>query len=336
LVLYYLSKNYKKFLTNQLTMHPEQIEFNKSRDFSETLTISFAFIKQNFKGFFKTILFLVGPLLLINAILSGIYLQNMFDVNSIIAGNRFPSEIFSPIYFLIIIFSIVANIMLVGIAYEYIILYEKKGLNNFTINDVWNAFVADLGLIVSTFFFLIGVLILFGFAFAIISLLLSLLGLVGAVLIGIIFLVTFFLLGPPLVFLISAIYPIRIRERIGNVAAFTKAYYLTKANFGSTWLIIFISYLIVIVLALVLAIPAAIFGGMAAMHSVDDASSMSSLLLTAVNVVSTFGGSLVNSLLFIIIGFHYFSINEKENGDGLLDRINQIGQHNENNDDITI
>lgn len=317
-------------------MHPEQIEFNKSRDFSETLTISFAFIKQNFKGFFKTILFLVGPLLLINAILSGIYLQNMFDVNSIIAGNRFPSEIFSPIYFLIIIFSIVANIMLVGIAYEYIILYEKKGLNNFTINDVWNAFVADLGLIVSTFFFLIGVLVLFGFAFALISLLLSLLGPVGAVLLGIIFLVTFFLLGPPLFFLISAIYPIRIRERIGNIAAFTKAYNLTKANFGGTWLIIFISYLIIIVLALVLAIPAAIFGGMAAMHSVDDASSMSSLLLTAVNVVSTFGGSLVNSLLFIIIGFHYFSINEKENGDGLLDRINQIGQHNENNDDITI
>ncbi|MBW6483730.1 MAG: hypothetical protein K0B10_11810 [Vicingaceae bacterium] len=317
-------------------MHPEQIEFNKSRDFSETLTISFAFIKQNFKGFFKTILFLVGPILLINAILSGIYLQNMFDINSIMAGNRFPSEVFSPIYFLIIIFSIVANIMLVGIAYEYIILYEKKGLNNFTINDVWNAFVADLGLIVSTFFFLIGVLILFGFAFALISLLLSLLGAVGVALLFIIFLVTFFLLGPPLVFLISAIYPIRIRERIGNVAAFSKAYNLTKANFGGTWVIIFISYLIIIVLALVLTIPAAIVGGMAAMHSVNDASSVSSLLLTVVNIVSTFGGSLVNALLFIIIGFHYFSINEKENGDGLLDRINQIGQHNENNDDITI
>lgn len=317
-------------------MHPEQIEFNKARDFSETLTISFAFIKQNFKGFFKTILFLVGPILLVNAILSGIYLQNVFDVNSIIEGNRFPSEVFSPIYFLIIIFSIVANIMLVGVAYEYIILYEKKGLNNFTINDVWNAFVADLGLIVSTFFFLIGALILFGFAFALISLLLSLLGPVGVVLLVIIFLVTFFLLGPPLVFLISAIYPIRIRERIGNLAAFSKAYNLTKANFGSTWVIIFISYLIILVLALLLAVPAAIFGGMATMHSVDDASNVSSLFLTVVNVVSTFGGSLVNALLFIIIGFHYFSVNEKENGDGLLDRINQIGQHNENNDDITI
>lgn len=317
-------------------MHPEQIDFNKSRDFSETLSISFIFIRQNFQGFFKTILFLVGPVLLLTAILSGIFMQNMFDWNAIIAGNRIPTDIFSPVYFLIILFSIVANIMLVGIAYEYIILYEKNGLNNFTITDVWNAFVADLGLIISTFFFLIGILFLFGLAFALLTLVLSLLGTAGIVLLVIIYFAAFFILGPPLVFLFSAIYPIRIRERIGNVAALSKAYNLTKSNFGGTWLIIFISYLIVVVLALFFAIPASIISGMNALHSINDTSSVSSLLFTSVNVISTFGGSLVNSLLFIIIGFHYFSINEKENGDGLLNRINQIGKQDENQDDITI
>lgn len=318
-------------------MEQEQIEFNKTRDFSETLTISFSFLKQNFNLFFQTLLFLVGPILLLNAILSGIYLQNQFDITSIIKGNRTASDVFSPVYFLVVIFSLIANIMLMGIVYEFIMLYEKKGFGNFDVKEVWNAFVSDIGLIISTFLFLIGIAILFIVVFGLIAYLLVSLGAGGMIVVSMVFLLVFFVLGPPLAFLISAIYPIRIRERVGNGVALLKAYELVKANFGNTWIIMFVSYVIVAILAIVLTLPTSIAAGVMAFNSASsDTSSISSLVLTVFNVIATFGGSLVNTILLIIVAFHYFSLNEKEYGDGLLDRINQIGEQTDSNEDITI
>lgn len=317
-------------------MNEEQIEFNKSRDFSETLNVSFAFIKQNFKPFFKTLLFLVGPVLLLNSILSGLYLKNQFDFNAIIQGTRTATDVLSPVYFLIILFALVANIMLMGIVYEFIMLYEKKGANNFSVKEVWDEFVGDLGLITSTFFFLFGIGILFVVVLGLIGFLLAELGTVGMVLIFIFFLLFFLVLGPPLAFIVSAIYPIRIRERVSNTEALSKAYELTKANFGNTWVIIFVSYIIVMVLTLFLTIPSSIAAVVLAVNAVSDGNATSTIILAVLNTLGTFGGSFINTIILIVIGFHYFSINEKENGDGLLERINQIGENETNNEDITI
>lgn len=79
----------------------EKIEYNKERDFSETLSASVAFIRQNFKLLISAILFLAGPLLLLNAILISIYVQNMFNLSELVASNNLGmlSSVFSPCIF---------------------------------------------------------------------------------------------------------------------------------------------------------------------------------------------------------------------------------------------
>ena len=84
----------------------DKIEFNIERDFSDTFSVSFKFLKQNFKRLLKTLLYLVGPFLLVSALLSGFFTQNVFDVQSLMAGKGSPLDVFGPMYFLTILFSV--------------------------------------------------------------------------------------------------------------------------------------------------------------------------------------------------------------------------------------
>lgn len=318
----------------------EKIEFNKERDFSETLGAAFTFVRQNFKVLISAILFLAGPLLLLSAILTSIYVQNMFNFASLGTVDNFDmlSSVFSPVYFLVIIISIVASILIIGITYESLVMYEKNGHKALSVAGIWQAVLKDAGMLFSTFFYLMGILIVFGFAMALVVLIFSAIGVVGVSIFMFLFFIAMLIFGPPLMFLISAIYPIRIRERIGNNAAFKKAYQLMRANFWNTWIVIFVSYLIVSLLALIFSLPQSMYAGAMQLSSVYDGTygEGSTIFFTILNIISIVGSSIINALLFIIIGFHYFSTNEKVFGVGWSEKIDSIGTHTDDNEDITI
>lgn len=318
----------------------EKIEFNKERDFSETLSVAFSFIRQNFKVLISAILFLAGPLLLLSAILTSIYIQNMFNFSAIENIDSFDmlSSILSPVYFLVIIISIVVGILLLGIVYESMVIYEKNGREALSITTIWQAVLKDAGLLFSTFFYLMGILILFGMAVTIVTLIFSAIGVVGVSIFMFLLFIAMLIFGPPLIFLISAIYPIRIRERIGNTAAFKKAYQLMRANFWNTWIVIFVSYLIVSMLALIFSLPQSIYTGAMQMNSLHDGTygEGSTIFFTILNIIAILGGNIINTLLFVIIGFHYFSTNEKVFGVGWSEKIDSIGTYTDDNQDITI
>lgn len=318
-------------------MNQEKIQFEKERDFSNTLTVSFTFIKENFKLFFSSLLFLAGPILLLNAILMSIYVQNIFNFQTFNPNDYENLQFLSPIYFIVIIIAIASSLVVLGVTYEYIFLYDKHDGAKFTVNDVWNAFLKDLGLLLSTFFFLLGIFLLL---IIVIGVIVGLFAMMGGVFMGLIMFVLFvslLIFGPPLIFVISAIYPIRIKERIGNFAAINKAYILAKNNFGNTWLLIFVSQLIVGAIGFVFSIPQLIYTVMIQLNSLQNAAvETSSVLLTSFNVIATLGTSLTNAVFLVIICFHYFSTNEKVFGGGLMKKIETIGNTSEDNEDITI
>lgn len=318
----------------------EKIEYNKERDFSETLSASVAFIRQNFKLLISAILFLAGPLLLLNAILISIYVQNMFNLTELAASNNLGmlSSVFSPIYFLVIIVSILSGILMIGIVYEAMALYEKHPTENLSVAIIWNAILKDIKLLFSTFFYLIGILFLFGIGFTLVFMLFFAIGVAGMSIFMFLFFIAMLIFGPPVLFLISAVYPIRIRERVSNTIAFSKSYQLVKKNFWNTWIVIFVSYLIVMILGLFFSIPQSIYTGTSQLHNIYDSgfNQNSSVLITVFNVIAILGTNIVNAILYIIIGFHYFSSNEKEYGVGLAEKIDTIGTHTNDNEDITI
>lgn len=314
----------------------EKIEFNVERDFGELFNVSFKFVKQNFKKFILTLIYLVGPFLLVTALLNGIYTSNSFDIQSIIKGGVDVLSIFSPLYFLAIIATIISSMVLVGVVCEYMVLYEEKGFDGFSIQDVWNAFKKDFTLILGTFFSLFLVTIVFVIVLGVVISLFFLMGTVGGVLGGLILIIGLLIFALPIAFVLTSIYIIRIRERLGFMEALNKARFLLKDNFWWAWVIMFIAYIIVSILSIVFVIPEAIVGILIGLSSINGGADDYSLMLIIFSAIGIFGTSILRSLLIIIVNFYYFSLNEQKEGSGVLSRINQIGSNIAEEDETTI
>lgn len=316
----------------------EKIEFNVERDFSDTINVSFTFLKQNFKRLFFTLLYLVGPFLLITSILNGIYAQGALDFSSLMQGNYNPLNVFSPMYFLAIISTIISGLLLVGITYEYMNLYERLGYAKFEIIDVWNEFKKDVWAIIGAFFGLILVMLIFGIAASIVVGIFSLMGTAGGVIIAILLIGGLLIVLFPLAFVFTVIYLVIIREKIGFWGALSKVRAVLNNNFWNTWVVILISYLIVAILSAIFTIPQAIVVGLVGFNSIQgDFTNDYSLLIIIFTTIGVFGGSLVRALFFIMAGFHYYSLNEQKQGAGLLSQIDGIGSPDDSEDEeITI
>ncbi|MGB0886788.1 MAG: hypothetical protein ACPGSL_01585 [Vicingaceae bacterium] len=314
----------------------EKIEFNEERDFSDTFSVSFKFLKQNFKPLFKTLIFLVGPFLLVSAVLNGVFTQNAFDVQALISGGASPLSMIGPVYFFTIIASIISGLVLIGVTFEYIVLYEEKGLGGFEVNDVWQAFIKDLSKIIGAFFGLMLLGITLVIAAGIIVGVFSLLGTAGGVIIGLLMFIGIIIIGFPLAFVFVAVYLIVIKEKIGFWKALSKTRFLLKDNFWTTWVNVFIAYLIVGIIGFIFVIPQSIVTGLVTFNTIQDGASDYSILLIVFTTIGVFGASLVNALLYIIMSFHYYSLNEQKQGVGLLSQINNIGADNSKDEDITI
>jgi hypothetical protein len=61
----------------------EKINFRQTRDFTEVFNVSIKFLRQNFKLFFKSIILVAGPFLLLSAIATGFYQSNAVGLTTI-------------------------------------------------------------------------------------------------------------------------------------------------------------------------------------------------------------------------------------------------------------
>lgn len=311
----------------------EKINFRVPRDFSETFNTSFRFLKQNFKSFFKVILYITGPFLLLSSIITTVYTTQFLDLEGFMQnGNNVEniiSKVFSPMYFLTILSSILTYIILIGSVYEYMQIYDEKGPGNVQVQDVWEAIKRDFVILTGTFF---GIFLISLLAGIIISMVLGLLfmasGALGGV-VAVLFIIGFFIILFPVAYLFTSVYLIRIRERRGFIESLKRSAYSMKENFWWTWLIGLVSYLIIMVASLIFAIPAGIFSFIVAFNSASvnpmgDYSTIISILETASNFFST----LLYAVLMVIFGFHYLSLIESKEGSGMVEKIDEIGSGN--------
>jgi len=99
-----------------MTNNPNRIEFHQVRDFGEVLTVTFDFVRENFKPLMKGWLYIVGPLALTNAFIS---------IYSIDMSSSFSQILGVLTYFLT---------YLVTLGYLHIYLHEKSPVE---FNDLW-------------------------------------------------------------------------------------------------------------------------------------------------------------------------------------------------------
>ena len=314
-------------------MNAEKINFRQSRDFGETFNISVKFLRQNFKLFFQSLIFIAGPFVVISAIAGAFYQSNAISMFTITRMGPIDNILnqFGWAYLIFIFAAIIANITLVGTVFSYMINYMEKGPGGFTVNDVGKTFIQNLGNILAVFFsltFLAGLIavVIFGIIIGITSAI-PILGvlLILATVIGLLILL------PPLMWQLSVVYLIKMQENKGVFDSFRRAREVMRDNFWWTWLIIVCALFAIGLISLVFTFPQMIYQMILMISHLKGGNDEASVSFLIVASICTFCTTLLYGLLYVINAFHYYSLAEKKDGIGLMERINEIGKMPENN-----
>lgn len=291
-------------------MNEQGINLRQKRDFGDLLSVTFEFLKENFKPLFRLLLIYVGPFLLVSAILGATIQANNFQT---IISRDFNSlhEIFDYKYLLLIIVSVVSNVFLVGAVYGYIALYYKHGSNDFEIEDVWENMKEN-------FWMLLGTTIVSG----IIAGFATLFFIIPGIYVGV---------------CLSIILAMRVIEQNPLGDAISRCFTLVKSDWWLTFGIIIVVYIIVSMLSFVFVIPQLIITALVSFSSIQGTDADYGIAYKIVTTITTFCTSFLSAIPMITLAFHYFNLVEKKENPGLTYRIQEINQDSsENEEDSTI
>jgi len=310
-------------------MNQEKINFRVDRDFGETFNASLKFLKQNFKLLFKSILFIAGPFILLSAI-AGAYYSATAVQNTSLGGSKIfgLGAQYGLAYFVFIIAAAAANLALIATVFSFMITYYEKGPNNFSLADVRKVASKSVGHVAATFFtlllyILLAVIVLGGIGFIFGSISIGL-GILYAFLI----IVGLLIIGPPIMWVIHSVYLIKMHEGGNAFFAFGRSRDVLKDNFWWTWVIMVCGSLGVGLVAGIFTLPQIVYTFVLSFTNASNYGEAPELSIPFMIVagVCTFCSTILYSVLYIISGFHYYSLAEKKEGKGMFERINEIGQ----------
>ncbi|MFQ5651036.1 MAG: hypothetical protein ACE5IY_13940 [bacterium] len=272
------------------------ITFRQAREFSEIVNITFSFIRQNFLHLGKCILFIVGPLILLDSILFARWYQQALTFES----NPDLSSFYTG-YFFNLLFGAVTFTILAAVIYEYIALYMEKGRETFEVGEVLRAVLRDLGKFV-----------------------------VAVILGGLAVIAGYFLCVLPGIYLgiaFSLALVIVALEQKDGFAALSRSKDLITGNWWQTFGLILVIAVIQMALSMVFYVPFYVILVIIGLNSADPEMMQSSLhsYLLFLTMAIMVGAYLLHTLQVVAIAFQYFNLVERKEGTGLLQEIEQIG-----------
>ena len=119
-------------------MAEKEIQFRKKRELGDVLSDSFSFLKQEYKPISSLIITYVLPFLVLYGIVN-VYVQMKVFVNFDFADPEALMKNIGPFYanvFLVSLFGVFVQSLLVGTYYSYIEIYVKKGKGNFDLSEI--------------------------------------------------------------------------------------------------------------------------------------------------------------------------------------------------------
>lgn len=315
----------------------EKINFRQARDFGEVFNATTTFIRQNFKHFFSSLIAIAGPFIFITAI-AGAYYQSS-SLGMIQGIRAFGTENYSTQFGIsagvFLLASIISNLVLIGTINAFIINYIQHGPNNFTIKDVSQIVLKNTVKIIRAFFasllaliLIIGIFgILIGVLFLLNSSVASGLLAIGILIIGGIIFV------PPFFWQLSITYLIAMYEQKGGFASINRSFKLMKGNFWWTWVIMICASMAIGMLSFVFSLPQTIYQFVIMFTHLKSDGGGTSIPFIIVATICTFFSTLTYSIIHIISAFHYYSLAEQKEGLGLLEKIDEIGNTTQSNEE---
>jgi len=300
-------------------MTQNKIEFQRYRDFGQIINSTFEFIRQNFLPLLKSLIFLVGPFLLITGLLLGFYQKSIFTIFQINSLSQI-----GLIILLLIVSIFLTMQMLLSTVYSFILIYlSKDEFTQISIEEVWDGvkqiFFKIMGLTLALVF-------LIAAAFFILVLFIGLTA--NATQNPFLGMLIFLLLFIPILFFIvklSLIYIVALYERTGVWESIQRSFYLIKNKWWFTFGLIFVLGVIQGLMGVIFQIPQYIIMFATMFNSLDGSgvSGVTEVLIMITSVISVFQ-YLLSSITIIALAFLYFSLVELKEAKGLMEKIESI------------
>ena len=282
-------------------MQNDYIQFKKQRELGEIISVTFKFLRENYKPLINSIKQVVAPtfILLIAALVYYTYTA---------AGNPIKlMEEISGDFFISIFILAVTLILFYASLYGTILHYIKSYIqNNGNVDEaeIKTAAQDDLGKL---------------FLILIISAVLIFTGMILFIIPGI------YLMVP-----LSLATAIMVFNNMSVGDSISHGFTLIKNHWWTTFFSIIVIWLLVYVIGLIFQIPLIIYTfikmfSVAQEGSLADPSSYSDWVFILLNVVSSVIQYLLTSIFVIALAFIYFNLNEHKNLTGTYETIDKLG-----------
>jgi MFS family permease len=243
------------------------------------------------------------------------------------AGELYGLKKYDGIYFLSIVLQFLSYLTMMCTSYSYMLLYNERGKGNFNVGDVAKKMTAVIGKIIGAFFLFGFLILIFAVAVAFVINMIGSASPVFGVLLLLGLVVLILILFPNLSWQLCTLFLVIIAEEEIPLTAYGRTREVMKDNYWWTWLLMVCSNLMIMFVSAMFMIPELIYNLVleaAALEEIQE----TSIVYIIVVITCTFCGTLVNAIGYVIGGFHFFSLEEKKDGAGLMERINDIGKTN--------
>ncbi|MFZ0490992.1 MAG: hypothetical protein WBV11_04885 [Salegentibacter sp.] len=282
-------------------MEQNSIEFKQQRSLGDILSVTFRFLRENYKTFSRTLFKLVGPvfILLVAAVSYYSYssMQDPFE-------NSFTSGGFLISFGILAIALLLYFTVLYTVVFNYIKSYiQNNGIIDET--EISQGLRKDFGRMLG----------LGG-----ISWLLSLAGLFIFILPGIYVSIPLTIAGAVLIF-----------RNEGISESITESFSLVKGNWWFSFLTILVTFLIVYAISMAFQVPLAIYMiiktlTVAKQSSTGDVTGSFGWFYIVLTVIASLIQYILYAVIPVAVAFLYFHLNEKKNFTGTYETIENLGK----------
>lgn len=320
--------------------HNTILVFEEARDFSSTVNATYFFLKQNFKAFAKSLVFIAGPAVLLAGVLFAEMIGRMIGAadtfneyapTPIGMASYFSSGEFFLQIFGALIFALVGGVLTISATYGFLIAYKRKQSTDIQVNDVWtevkklfwtnfaNVFLYYIGLILGALLLAIPLLLLTAVA-----------GLIHPVL-SVVFAFAYYVVIIFLVIYFSMVFIITNYERTDFFTALGRLFKLSRGKFWSIIGVGGINVYVQTIFSYFFLIPWYIYSLMVEFHTVtpvaENGPSSTFVIVMAVFMMFYFMSNvLLYALPLVGLGFQYFSLVEFRESRGLLGKLKNFGE----------
>ncbi|KAA3609916.1 MAG: hypothetical protein D8M58_08260 [Calditrichaeota bacterium] len=272
----------------------ELFDFFKARKISETINATFTFIRQEFEAMGKSILFIVGPLMLVSAIVSDSFIGDQFSAT--------PEFLLSADYWasigILSFVQLAIYALLILVINNYILLYIKNDDSRYNVLTIFRMSAQGFGK-------LLGITIVF------------------TIFIVIAFMV-FFIPGVYFSVSLSLLYTVIIHEKITMGNAFIRSAYLIRDYWWFTFGLLILIWIIVYVLQMVFQAPILIMSFIYEFHDAGQNIAVNYGWWISVSSVISQLSYLFYGIFVVATTVHYYSQREKKEAAGLAQKIEAL------------